>query len=1798
MNRARLRSFALSVSLLCVALSLLAGPGTAHPEEGPAIAIAPSAVAAAGEQAALVRVARFGRYALRAVSSEGVGLQLVDRLAGPRESAGNAGQRDGRFDLFLDHGEYKLISLGPQGARGSARLEALPFVEQNGPQPALLPELKPVDTTLDDLQQRSYWIHVEERRVLIEAAGRNLADLRLWRDGSWLVDARPETAVVQPKVGQPLFTCRLHALLTPGLYLLTAYGGPSQPWSEDDGTHPLFLRSGLPRLAEVGRRRYTVSPFGVDRYLAPGPATLFRLELPEARTARLGVARFDAERPFGEPQQTGEIDKTSVPPVVELSTGADRDHVVTITGDAGQPYVLQHFPLRSALSFFGEGEHWLATVHTGHAADTIDATGIVVPSRFPGDPRQVGPWATQVLELDGITEWTRHVNLLDPLTLFLHAGTAASLQVTGEGVDARYRLEPFLLDTPEHYESPPFRPSPASFDLEPGYWVLTVEPAQRGVLDLHLRRSTGLLSQIASVLTSTAGPGSTPLSGALRFGVVNLERGRSYSLHVNRQPQVKVGLVLREVPLDLAEALPVAQAPGETVSVPFEAREPGVLRAEADDGARLELSLDGGSWQSEPAVMSGRHTVAVRNPGQRAAQYALAYEPQRLRREAPLPSLPDTALASLPQFPELTTEAPVFLDLAHDASATYNLRVEKDGLYQLESTGLLATRGAVRSRTVTGLFVSSGSAGEGVGRNFQVRSYLRAGDYQLTVAPEGTSAGHLGLRLARAPLADGSFLTSHLPARAMLKAGEALAYSFVITKPGSFRLQALALGRTLRCRLEDQDGWPLLPPGGDADITRRFGPGRYRLVILPEPTAARVVTLIEPVLTTSRRLAGHGPHPLRLGRSVLHTWMEGEEGAARRPDVWELTLPADVDASVRLSGEMQAELRRLAEDDSAEPEPVVLPGGGWSGPLRAGRYRLAVVCARRDNQVPYEIGVYSAQLVPGLEREISAPAEVSLAIGRQGVVDITSFGASDVKARLFDAAGRLIADNDDRPDDWNFALTLPLVAGRYRLQVDPVGATSASTRVTLRTPREEMKPALSLPGTVDLNLGRETQVLPLEVPRGGNLLLVSLRSAESVGLSIEAQGASGWRALGSATGRVARLELPLPSDDQRPALRLRAFSLDGRPSPAQLLGAVAEVTPAGEPELRKGLALQPLAGPARGFAASVRLTHAGLLHFDDDPGVRACAGTLRLCTPLRNGLAAASSGWLFLVGEMAGRVRAERVRLGGTHKGVSLGIEDGALPRVDLETAGGPVLAEVRSEVGRPGVKLAEVERAPEATGPAMAVGNRSAVAVSLSPRQPQAMAFMAEGSGASAAELRLEALAFSAPSSERVELGSHQGALEARRAHALLLPDGTKRMRVTLEAGVVAVLSRDHAVLSLHGGDEAVSETLESAADTLTLLNARGETAHWTVEALPLSGAEPSLRVAWGHPFEASEARAGRWRLEVVPSSLAARLHVRGAVGDALLITAAGRVQQGRDFPLDGDGGPATLLIPHGPGLVLAWIDRPQAEAADLWARESPPAERLNSLPVRLRLAGQHAAWRFDVTQPALLHVRSADPSITLLKRGSEAPLVEAHERNTRLDAFLAPGPVELRLRALGEESLSGEAELLLTPVTSLGEGAGPEALLGPGDTRLYSFTLDHAGQIGVGVKASVETAEVRLLEGTGRELGRGVLQMPTLEPGTYLIAIHAAEDGGPVRVRPALAGLHLPDTGPPAEVVLGYLAPEGQPSFSARRVTTLSGVGSDRRPEGEEEGSSDDDDGGSDDEAPDEGGGSVQTSGVGGGW
>src|SRR5438046_1948351 len=430
-------------------LALAAVPALAAPPAEPALSR--TTVPARGRQEAILTVPAFGRYAVTVASPQGTALQLVDRIAGPGQAQGTTGKTDGRLDVFLDRGEYQVVAFAPEKGSGDAQLKVRGFTERNAPEPPLLVELKPVETALDDYEQRSWWLEVKERRR-----------------------ARPGT-----------------------------------------------LRVGA-----------------------------------------------DVSHPFESSGSAATIGKNALVPVAELDVGSSStDRVVTVTAAPGQPYVLQHFGLGTPSVCGGrywairrEGKYWVSSVHSGDPTDSVDATAIVTRWGWPNAKEaHERPVQAQVITLAPRQPWVRRANLLETLNAFFRIERRGKYEVLARGVEARLRIEPFFTSFPPNYAPPEMRGSGSVWDLDAGYYVLTAEPVRKGIVDLAVHRA-GEGDPFAR-----AGPGRSPRRTAAQFPEFKVRHDRVYTVYLNRQPEVRAGLVLRPLPLDLREALPVTQRPGETV---------------------------------------------------------------------------------------------------------------------------------------------------------------------------------------------------------------------------------------------------------------------------------------------------------------------------------------------------------------------------------------------------------------------------------------------------------------------------------------------------------------------------------------------------------------------------------------------------------------------------------------------------------------------------------------------------------------------------------------------------------------------------------------------------------------------------------------------------------------------------------------------------------------------------------------------------------------------------------------------------------------------------------------------------------------------------------------------------------------------------------------------------------------------------------------------------------------------------------------------------------------------------------
>ena len=120
--------------------------------------------------------------------------------------------------------------------------------------------------------------------------------------------------------------------------------------------------------------------------------------------------------------------------------------------------------------------------------------------------------------------------------------------------------------------------------------------------------------------------------------------------------------------------------------------------------------------------------------------------------------------------------------------------------------------------------------------------------------------------------------------------------------------------------------------------------------------------------------------------------MEPAEGEERRPDVWRLRLPAATDVTWSLGAGMEALLRRESGEAGAAAAATLGAGQPSKVALDAGDYRLEVQSTRRNNRAAYSLAAFPEALVPGMDRDVRAPAEVPLAVGASGLVEVSSLG--------------------------------------------------------------------------------------------------------------------------------------------------------------------------------------------------------------------------------------------------------------------------------------------------------------------------------------------------------------------------------------------------------------------------------------------------------------------------------------------------------------------------------------------------------------------------------------------------------------------------------------------------------------------------------------------------------------------------------------------------------------------------------------------------------------------------------------
>jgi uncharacterized protein len=1651
----------------------------------------------------LLEVTSPGRFALRAESPTGTAIQLVDMLAGPGELAGIAGAADGRLDLLLDRGTYKIRGFGAPGARGETRLSVTPW--RDAAPPALAPrDGAVVAATLADGERRSFWLAIPVAGELrFEAAGRALADLRLWRDGRELVAARPLADMVEPQRGRPMTRLVLTAALEPGTYLLTADGGPGRAWSGGGDAMPLLLRGGASPALAGNLVRGRIGPMGTEAFEVASQAGAFRLTLPEPAEALLAIRT-------GGTVSEARLARNARRPELALTPGPRQQvpRIVELRGAEGQAFELRAADLSGGREQVGLGPQLAQLAAFGFGGDEPPASGLLLRRRAQ-QPAEVVASAGAIRVGPGLA-WRGRFNLRGQVVLLVDVAAPGLVALRSEGVALRATL------TPASQVAPPPAASgvlPTEWDLAAGWhWLrLAPEGEASGILDLTLG---------APGLRPDPSP-PQPRDPLLPLGRHVVEQGQSLLLLTGLAPQGSIALATRRLPLDPLEGTLVLAQP-------------------AGPGLELPLTRPVAPAASLPATGEALAVTLERTPTGQTLRLPAAAAPREVLlawRDTAAPPLP--APAAEPALAELVPGRPFFLDLARGTPRRLALDLAEGGLWRIETLGRLRTQGTLGTAFEA---VLDSAEANGIGQNLLLQRWLRAGRYRVTVTAQD-SAGRAGVLARPAPLLDGGRLAAGRTARIALPAGAGAAFVLDIAEAGPHRLELLGQERRFTARLEDAEGWPLRAPETiEEPLELDLPAGPARLIVMPEATEARVIARLA-ALRPAPATEGHGPHPLPFDATTRHQWREPPTREAERvPDSWDFALAGPAEVTLEITDGMVADLRPAA---GGPARARIVHRGGFRGELPAGRWRVEARSLGRNDRLDYGLTLGSREIQPDLPRRVALPATIPFAIAEDRVVNLTSFGDIDIRAVLRDAEGRVVARADDRDGDWNFALSRPLPAGRYRLEVAgalpalrfsrvgaapdsgpgdeeeqgepsgeagsgdgearPLGAAEGEVEIRLALPSALPEAAADLAGTALLEgAGVHRRTLP--APGEGALLLATAAAPDEIVLALERQDAAGrWAAVALDRGRAPVVAVPGGAGAEG-AWRVAAWAVDGGDAPIRLAARLLD-TPATEPGPNLTLAPVVAEGLPPLGVAQVALAGEGALRLGAAvTGLRAGSVAGAALAPPEGELLLPQARRLWLQAPgVAALALAPLAPAPGTDIEVALREGESAV----LPGPAGPVAWLARTADGEPGLEAGQgMGSAPG--GSAFALGAAGAPLRAWNAGAAEAM------------RLRLRAVALTeAPA--RAAAG-HAGLLAPGAALPLRLPAGAKRVRLDLAPGTAAVLGRPGgAPVTVWSGTEAASRLLDGDWAEALLVNA-GEAPAPVALALAPPDAAP-LALGPDRPLRRFFGAAGSLGLPVA-----------AAPGQLLVVLGATARFQGEDGRLRSGGrialpGPGQLVLTLAPGPVAAWIE---GEGATPWPPATPVA---TALPTRLPLSGAAMALALAPETPVLLQARTTAPVILDLAQGGaqEAPLL--FPAGAEFHRYLAAGPATLRLLAPQDGPLTGWIELTASPVRPAGEGLGEPVVVAPGGSALFGFELARAARLGLGLRAEPDRVAVRLLDAAGREVAAGMALLQRLPPGRYLMEARVPADAATTLLRPAVIGLEPPPAGPPMAVVERYM-------------------------------------------------------------
>jgi hypothetical protein len=1661
--------------------------------------------------AALLRLSQAARVSLIVQSPTGRVISLHDKMEGEIARDGSAGSKDGRIDISLDAGEYRVRLEGDAAGIEHNRLSVRTFSEVNGPKGSDWPRLIPgkvAGAELKDLESASYWIELREDGALeAEALGRCLAVMEIWREGQYLVGSYPVREERQVEEGRPMGYTFVSAPAKAGRYLVKVYGGIARPWKKDEGRSPLYVRSGFVGMPAGGRLDLRISPFGRDFVMVEAVDTAW-LSSAAKINASLAALSYTpgGDRLASSDRSAVRKDKAESSCRVDVPRGKA---LLTVEAEPGQNLRVEAFRALAA----------------GAAAEIDPRTGglvTILSAKSTGPELPVTALIYRVIKneytlakdfaapVSGSQPFRARCNLSDDSgrSVILRVDEAGSYQIAeSDGATqgkALYTLQPL---GSAYGGAVNEKTAPAwerRYELVKGYYLLRIDPQRYGVLDFAFQKAG--LGRYSAALAREPAQSRQSLCASLDQD----NSGRRCFILGGGRGDGAFGYNFIPYPVNVDDGLSLDLGPRETIEFPSSITRRGVFNWSSKPG---NVSIGGQVPVEGGEISPARRTLAVDNTS--AGVVSTAFSITETFDDLGTPSVTAFGVG----MKALTAGSVDWRDFGRADTVFYSFEVKESSVYVIETIGRLATSMTLRTASRPSVFAAQAN---GYGRNAAIRAWLRPGQYYLTVSTADRSTGRAGVRIDKVPLAADTPLEYGVIDRRAVPADAAARFSFSVPGEDEVELRSVALTGSFGLRLEDAQGF--IAYRGEGRARLKLGPGPYTLYSLPASIDTNRLTWIRSMSSASPPsppIAGTKALVLNIASSAL--WIEGPQ-----PDRWSFYVPSPLTARLDLTEPFEAVLDGPGGTRTLEPKARA------SIELVRGVYSLAVRPRDAANQLTYSIGVYTSVLAPGVSGIAvsgSSTSSTRVSVPEDGFYELWSLGRSDVAARLYsEPDGSLLSESDDNGPDWNFDIVRRLKAGYYRLEISTL--TSSNEQVELRMMSRNAKSAVvaAAPFAGKMWMDGEGIVLPFDTKPGEGLYLISAAADPRTAAPVDLRLYRGDEFIASGRGEIA---VPLRAGGRYSLYAWTAL----RSEPTISIKRLAE----------KDASLSSSLSIKAGEAVRLRNPEA-LSALVESGGILVSPGLEQPCYD--PGVAAFSTseagGWAWAPASDAS-IKSLVLREG---EGLVLGLSD--VGQGFASSAADKVLVvsvDTRGQF-RCGIsaKPAASSGAAAFDWDASAAWSQGSVAL-LPPGDWKARIWDGERGSAPAGSAALRRVGVGLDTMTPKILS----ALAVGGRETISVPPGSAVV-VDLPACTLSMLmGRDMVASAWKDGEAFATRTSRDGriSDTLSLPAC-------TFIAANLGAAEASLRLSVLPPSRSAgenELSAARSYEVVDAAPEGVALVVKASEGDLLCLAGDGCEAQlecadGRYAKLVHD--PASALVSSMPassgtlrlrsksgGLLRAYLAKKGKEVDGLLDQGAGAAKNLVDVAA---LSGKGDLFRFKTATAGYVDLSCPGPGILALSGAAveRRVVVSGSRADMHLFAWLPAGEYSIWQRPARGGPGGGFIRADKVESRPAEEALGRSAFIGAREYQAWSFEVKAAGKIGVGIKSDTDGLQGFIYDARQGLAASGPLCFPKLEAGTYLFVVKGL-DMVPVEYELVLEGLDGSRTGVPQDVADRYKAEGG---------------------------------------------------------